>query len=460
MKHLYLGIFLIALSFTSLSQTYWKNISAGTEYSFALRSDGTLWSWGVNNSGQLGTGAAGSNAPVQLGTDQDWVAISCGGFHALALKANGTLWGWGSNQVGQVSPVQLAQITTPVQIGSDQDWQQIATGTGHSAAIKSNGTLWMWGNNSSGQLGNNTTVNTNAPTQVGTASDWKAVSLGGVHTIALKNDSTLYAWGNNSLGQLGNNTQNDTAVPIQITNYKWSSVEAGFASNGAVRSDGTAWTWGFNANGQLGQGDTQLRLEPTQLGNGNSWQHIYAGSSFMYGQMLDGTTWSWGFNGQGQLGIGTLQAQNLPAPVSLLAHSKFALAEGGTDASGTALYGLHVLSISPDSLSICSVGANYVGQLGIGNTSNRSSFECDVESLASLTDIPSSAIRIYPNPSSGQLNMEASSAIDNATLTDAFGRVIQKFDLKAGLNHFNFPDLTAGTYFIQTGTSVLKWVVE
>lgn len=460
MKHLCLSIFLIALSFTSLSQTYWKNISAGTEYSFALRSDGTLWSWGVNNSGQLGTGAAGSNAPVQLGTDQDWVAISCGGFHALALKANGTLWGWGSNQVGQVSPVQLAQITTPVQIGSDQDWQQIATGTGHSAAIKSNGTLWMWGNNSSGQLGNNTTVNTNAPTQVGTASDWKAVSLGGVHTIALKNDSTLYAWGNNSLGQLGNNTQNDTAVPIQITNYKWSSVEAGFASNGGVLADGTAWTWGFNANGQLGQGDTQLRLEPTQLGNGNSWQHIYAGSSFMYGLMLDGTTWSWGFNGQGQLGIGTLQAQNLPAPVSLLAHSKFALAEGGTDASGTALYGLHVLSISPDSLSICSVGANYGGQLGIGNTSNRSSFECDVESLASTIELTRNNFKLYPNPSVGELSIETALPIKNAKLSDATGRTIQSFNLHAGINKMRFSSLQPGTYLIEMGEERLKWVVE
>ena len=75
----------------------------------------------------------------------------------------------------------------------------------------------------------------------------------------------------------------------------------------------------------------------------------------MYGQMQDGTTWSWGFNGQGQLGIGNLQAQNLPAPLSITGHHYFALAEGGTDAAGTSLYGLHVLSIAPDSLSICSV---------------------------------------------------------------------------------------------------------
>ena len=460
MKKLYFSFFAFSLFFVSYSQTHWKKVSAGTEYSIALRSDSTLWSWGVNNSGQLGTGGTSTELPEQIGTDHDWTDISCGGFHALALKVNGTLWGWGSNTVGQVSVVQLNQIAVPVQIGTDLDWQQIATGTGHSAAIKSNGTLWMWGNNNSGQLGNGANVNLNAPSQVGQDSDWAFVSLGGAHTLALKNDSTLFAWGNNSLSQLGNNTQNDAAVPIQISNYKWSSIEAGFASNGGVRSDGTAWTWGFNANGQLGQGDTQNRTEPTQLGAGNSWQHIFAGSSFMYGLMNDGTVWSWGFNGQGQLGIGTLQAQNLPAPVAQQAHNKFALAEGGTDASGSALYGLHVLSIATDSLSICSVGANYVGQLGIGNTSNRSSFECDVASLASLTEIPLAAIQIYPTPSSGQLNMEASSAFQNATLTDAQGRLLHKFDIQAGLNHFNYPDLISGTYFIQIGTSVLKWVVE
>jgi alpha-tubulin suppressor-like RCC1 family protein len=460
MKIFYLSLFILPIFFISYGQTFWKKISAGTEYSIALRSDSTLWSWGINNNGQLGTGGSSTELPEQIGSDHDWTDISCGGFHALALKANGTLWGWGSNAVGQVSVVQLQQITSPVQIGSDQDWEQIATGTGHSAAIKSNGTLWMWGNNFSGQLGNGANVNLNAPTQVGQDTDWAYVSLGGAHTLALKSDSTLFAWGNNSLAQLGNNTLINEAVPVQITNHKWISVEAGFASNGGVLADGTAWTWGFNANGQLGQGDTQNRLVPTQLGTGNTWLHIFVGSCFMYGLMTDASVWSWGFNGQGQLGIGTLQAQNLPVPVSLQAHSKFALAEGGTDASGSALYGLHVLSIAPDSLSICSVGANYAGQLGIGNTLSRSSFECDVASLANTEILAQDVTQIYPNPSSGQLYIEATSALHNATLTDAQGRMLHQFDLQTGLNQFNFLDLLPGSYFIQTGTSVLKWVVE
>ena len=111
-------IFIILISFQAKAQTYWSKVSAGTEYSIALRSDGTLWSWGSNLNGELGSAGPLVFIPVQIGTDYDWADISCGAFHVLALKQDGTLWGWGSNQVGQVSVVQLQQIFTPTQIGT------------------------------------------------------------------------------------------------------------------------------------------------------------------------------------------------------------------------------------------------------------------------------------------------------------------------------------------------------
>ena len=77
-----------------------------------------------------------------------------------------------------------------------------------------------------------------------------------------------------------------------------------------------------------------------------------------------------------------------------------------------------------------------------------------------VNEFTTNSVQIYPNPSSGQLHIEASSALKNATLTDAQGRILHQFDLQSGLNHFNFLDLVPGAYFIQTGTSVLKWVVE
>jgi hypothetical protein len=83
-----------------------------------------------------------------------------------------------------------------------------------------------------------------------------------------------------------------------------------------------------------------------------------------------------------------------------------------------------------------------------------------MSSTLTINEFSTNTIQIYPNPSSGQLNIEASSSLKNATLTDAQGRMLHQFDLQAGLNQFNFLDLLPGSYFIQTGTSVLKWVVE
>jgi alpha-tubulin suppressor-like RCC1 family protein len=94
---------LLMLSFLSNAQLYWKKVSAGSEYNIALRSDGTLWSWGFNGNGQLGIGDnTAFDFPVQVGTATDWSDIACGSFHVLALKTDGTLWAWGLNSNGQL----------------------------------------------------------------------------------------------------------------------------------------------------------------------------------------------------------------------------------------------------------------------------------------------------------------------------------------------------------------------
>ncbi|MEY4042398.1 MAG: hypothetical protein RL233_1929 [Bacteroidota bacterium] len=460
----------LLFSSTVKSQTTWKMVSAGTEFGFALRSDSTLWCWGFNGNGQLGTGNPGTQIPVQMGAEHTWIRVACGAVHTLAIKADGTLWGWGYNYSGQVGNSGLTQVNTPLQIGTDQDWVYIAAGLAHSAAIKSDGSLWMWGDNSYGQLGNGNTTNVSIPTEMGSvgldAIPWTQVALGAGHTLALKSNGTLFSWGNNSQGQLGDSTQVDSTIPLQIGTSTWKNVSAGFVSSVGVKLDGTAWSWGFNANGQLGQGDLQPRLAPTQIGNGDTWDRLIAGSAFTYGLTLDNQLWSWGYNGQGQLGIGTQQQQTSPSPVAnSFAPTSFgsptlALSVGATNAAGTSLYGAHAIGIAVDAYSLCSVGANYQGQLGIGSTSPISSFECGIGDLSSLGSLEMNSFRIYPNPASTELNVQIEDGSYTAILRDLSGRILANIPLTAGTNTIDIHAFSPGNYLVEINGAVAKFVVE
>jgi alpha-tubulin suppressor-like RCC1 family protein len=295
------------------TDTNWVSIAAGGAHTIALKSDGTLWAWGWNIDGQLGDGTyTDKYIPIQIGTDTNWVSIAAGGVHTIALKSNGTLWAWGDNEYGQLGDGTNDEYTdknTPVQIGTDTNWVSIAAGFGHTIALKSNGTLWAWGNNEYGQLGDDTYTNENAPVQIGTDTNWVFIAAGLGHTIALKSNGTLWAWGWNLFGQLGDGTNGeytDKYIPIQIgTDTNWVSIAAGSEHTIALKSDGTLWAWGWNIDGQLGDGTYTDKYIPIQIGTDNTWVSIAAGFGHTIALKLNGTSWAWGDNEYGQLGDGT-----------------------------------------------------------------------------------------------------------------------------------------------------------
>jgi len=271
----------------------------------------------------------------------------------------------------------------------------------------------------------------------------------------------LYGWGFNGSGQLGNNTTSDTLTPAKIGNDFWKSISAGYLFSCGIKTDGSAWSWGFNGNAQLGLGDTQSRSTPTQLGAGFDWERIYAGSSFVYASWTDQSVWSWGFNGFGQLSIGTTQQQSYPTSISTGEQYKMiALAKGSDD--GTTLYGHHAVAISADSLTICSVGANYQGQLGIGSTTARYAFECDIFSLAAISEKQENRINIYPNPTSEEFTISLSENIDNmeCILSDNTGKEVKRYKLTGIETEINISDIISGIYFIKVGDNTRKIIIE
>jgi alpha-tubulin suppressor-like RCC1 family protein len=203
--------------------------SASPGHSFAIKANGTLWAWGGNASGQLGDGTTTSRyAPVQIGTDTNWRSVyATAGSHTLAIKTDGTLWAWGLNTNGQIGNNTTTMVLAPVQIGGATDWVSAAGGSAHSHAIKTNGTLWGWGLNSSGQLGNGGTTQSNVPVQIGAATNWTNVSSTNSTTVcATRADGTLWVWGPGSLGQFGTGAYGTTnrTSPVQLgTSTAWIS---------------------------------------------------------------------------------------------------------------------------------------------------------------------------------------------------------------------------------------------
>lgn len=344
---------------------YFENASkviAGYNQSFAIKTDGTLWSWGNNSNGQLGLGdSTQRSAPTQVGTSTNWKVVATGNNHTLAIKTDGTLWAWGYNYYGQLGLGDMTQRNIPVQVGNLTDWQDVTTGDGFTLALKTNGTLWSWGTNSFGQLGLGDNVQRTTPSQIGLDSNWLTVFAGGYNSLAIKADGTLWSWGHNSNHQLGLGDTTQRKTPIQVgTDMDWQSVSAGAAFGIARKTGGTLWAWGYNGNAQLGLGDTTERTLPTQIGSDTSWQSVHAGSYHVVATKADNSVWAWGFNYYGQLGVGDYAQHQSPTQVSAAVNW-----QGITTGTCQTLF-------AKTDGSIWATGVNDNGQLGDGTVSQRS----------------------------------------------------------------------------------------
>jgi alpha-tubulin suppressor-like RCC1 family protein len=278
-----------------------------------------LWTWGYNGFGSLGNNrTTNSLTPVTtLSGGANWKQVSSGTANGsgnafiAAIKTDGTLWTWGRNSYGRLGDNTQTNRSTPVTtFAGGTNWKQVASGGYHTSAIKTDGTLWTWGNNGYGQLGDNTTTQRLTPvTTFAGGTNWKQVSCGHQHMAAIKTDGTLWTWGRNIVGQLGNSSSNTSFTPVTTFagGTNWKQVDAaGVYHTAAIKTDGTLWTWGYNYNGQLGNNTTSNRNSPvTTFAGGTNWKQVSCGFNHISAIKTDGTLWSWGQNSTGQLGDNT-----------------------------------------------------------------------------------------------------------------------------------------------------------
>lgn len=164
------------------SLTNWLSVSCGTYTTAAIKTDGTLWTWGRGISfGALGLGNTASySSPKQVGSLTNWSYVAWPDLYScVALKTDGTLWAWGNNGSGQLGLGNTTNYSSPKQIGALTNWYSIAAVNGGVIAIKSDGTLWSWGKSGVGQLGLGNLTYYSSPKQVGSLVSWQKISAGG-----------------------------------------------------------------------------------------------------------------------------------------------------------------------------------------------------------------------------------------------------------------------------------------
>jgi alpha-tubulin suppressor-like RCC1 family protein len=343
--------------------TDWEDIENGSETSFAIKTDGTLWAWGSNAQAQLGLAGGSRSSPVQVGVLSDWSQVSAGTDYTLAVKTDGTLWAWGSATFGRMgNGTATGFLTAPTQIGALSDWSQVSAGTSNSLALKTNGTLWAWGLNSSGQLGDGTVVSKSSPVQIGALSDWAQVAGGSAFSLAIKTDGTIWAWGANSTGALGDGTTVSKSSPVQIGALSdWSQVAAGTSHSHAIKTNGTLWAWGDGTLGALGDNTTANKNSPVQIGVLSNWSQVSAGDISSAAVKTDGTLWAWG---RAICGDGTLVSRSSPVQIGSL--SDWVQVSAGYGGTGET-YAFYLARRTGKTLYSWGLGAS--GQLGFSQGS-------------------------------------------------------------------------------------------
>ena len=447
------------------------SIAAGGGRSFAVAGDGSVWFWGrlASDTSQANSYSPETNAPIKINAPTGLATISAGQSHQIALRNDGTLWTWGDNQFGQLGDGTSFFRPSPQKVSLPQNALSMSAGAITSAAVLTDGSVWVWGSNEAGLTGaagaqyltatltnlgayavtpaaitasasagsQAVTLSTDAPTFGWTASStvpwltvnplsgtgagsltlsWTAntsvyerfgsvtvagktvtvrqaagaaapvvrVAAGDGFHLHLKNDGTVWAWGRNSNSQLGNGNQVDQPAPVRVGSLTTVvELAAGQSHALARRSNGTVWAWGANQSGQVGNGAFSSAVaSPVQVSGLTGVVAIAAGGYHSLALKSDGTVWAWGSNGDGQLGDGTGIDRNLPVQVTGLSQI-VAIAAGS----------LHSLALRSDG-TVMAWGWNASGQLGDGTTESRFS-PVAVNLLTDVVAVAASATRSH-----------------------------------------------------------------
>lgn len=318
-------------------------ICGNYESVFALKSNGTVWGWGWNGTGILGDGTYFNNrtSPVQVTETADGfldsiTAISSGSEHAVALQSNGEVWAWGWDYSGELGTgtgnTSLSAVHVLNSGGTANFTNAIAVACGYnfSVVLRNDGTVWTFGNNEFGQLGDGTYLSSLLPVQVkDTAGNnplrhIAAIAAGEDHVLALDSAGRIFTWGSNKNGQLGDPfTGKKSNRPMRLASLSGARfISAGGRNSAAKLQDGSIHIWGDNWTGLLGNGTTSnyFALPQPVIGTNAQGLHqnvkqISIGYDHEISLMQNGSVYSWGDLSTNDLPPATLTLNPFPLQV-------------------------------------------------------------------------------------------------------------------------------------------------
>uniref|UniRef100_A0A672GQ88 HECT domain-containing protein n=1 Tax=Salarias fasciatus TaxID=181472 RepID=A0A672GQ88_SALFA len=251
------------------------DVGCGRRHTAFLLEDGTVYTCGCNDLGQLGHEKSRKKPEQVVALDaQIIVAVSCGESHTLALNDKGQVFSWGLGSDGQLGLNNFEEcVRVPRNIKSLSDVQiaQVACGYWHSHALSRGGQIFSWGQNRYGQLGlgaNAQSISTPQLIQSLQGIPFAQISAGGAHSFALTLSGAVFGWGRNKFGQLGLNDCNDRCYPSLLKSLRSQKViyiSCGEDHTAALTKEGGVFTFGAGGYGQLGHNCTNHEINPRKV---------------------------------------------------------------------------------------------------------------------------------------------------------------------------------------------------
>lgn len=391
-------------------------IAGGWGHICGIDIDARLWCAGPSSRGRLGIGDVADSTqptPVEVAGGGSWRAVNVGST-SCGIKSDDTLWCWGMNDNGEIGDGTTGvDRTSPTQVIEPGPWSVVSNSLYHTCAIKKDDqSLWCWGTGGSGEDGSGDTTSSATPREVSFGGAWKDVSAGFYHTCGIQTDGTAWCWGNNPVGAAGNgssgtNLYTKTAVSGGGT---WKKIYANNYFSCGIKSDDSGWCWGMNQDGELGIGNTTNTNVPTEISGGSSWKALGQTTGqmdHMCGLKTDGTAWCWGEGSYYRLGTGNITDRTTPYAVT-----------GGHIYSAIGLEKYGGCGTRKDGSQMC-WGRNELGQNGTGTTSQNTAPTLVLATQSSITaECTSPWATQVGNGSSITAYKEADASVDGYCLVE------------------------------------------
>lgn len=309
-------------------------IVQGTSFTAVLRADGTVWTTGLNTSGQLGLGDKayrGEFERVKIDANtylENVTRISAGANHMLAVTKDGFVYAWGLGTSGQLGQGNTNNYEYAVRVKDETGTNDLSSiidvsaGNAHSLALTKDGLVYAFGSGANYRLGNLATANQTLPVRVIHGYDIVEMSAGNAHTAILRGDGFVITFGNSASGQTGIKGETaDRIIPSEMMDFAEDkrmrnlvSVKTGATNTMVLTREGKVYFTGVNTNGQLSQGNVTspvARLTSAKILNSegeavdlDNVASISSGNTYSIAVTKGNEAYACGLNSSGQLGLG------------------------------------------------------------------------------------------------------------------------------------------------------------